>query len=689
MRKKLFGLLLAGAWLLIMGSLLVPRVNAGFVANNLIDDSTFNDAYAVDAGQINTFLNTFPSSCISTNSGFEAKVPSGYSSAGGFTFGNFGSAGQVIATAAQAYGINPKVLLVTLEKEQSLVTGRNNFNGYCNNGDEHKYAAAMGYGCPDSGGTYSYTGVSLYRRNGVERTSTGTTCVNSAAKAGFSQQIIRAAWLLKFDQQHAIGNYNWAIIKPGWDNSDDLNSCYSGPMTQGYYRRGTCDTQPIFFDGYTTIDSTSVHMDTGATAALYHYTPHFNGNQNFVSLYESWFGPTTGEGYVLATSYLDNGDPRQWVVYRGQRRLVNDTDTLKAWGLDKVTLLQWTGTYLGSFPTADQPLTRLFRPSGSLDVYFVDGGNCYRVTSGNMLSAWNFNPASIMNIPVYLGRVPTNSGNLTFSIRNAANNGIYLVDGGSLRLFADNNILAKWEGSSGIGHQTISNTYLSMMGSAPAINGVKYRHGLNYYLASQGQVFVTTDQNIADEWGIKNAPALNVDLSVEYRPFYMMTRFARSAYPNDTRLFAIENGTLYHLSPEHAANLGLSANTAVMAIVPEDITANITPWSWILVQDASGKKYVIDGGTKRSFHPDGQVQNSWTANNTIPTPPVFTNGFLNLLPNNGNIEREIKGSGLPQYVVEGLTKRWVQNPSTSALYAPLQQVSDSLINVLPNGSNIP
>ena len=34
-------------------------------------------------------------------------------------------------------------------------------------------------------------------------------------------------------------------------------------------------------------------MDTGATAALYWYTPHFNGNQNFYNIFTNWFGPTT------------------------------------------------------------------------------------------------------------------------------------------------------------------------------------------------------------------------------------------------------------------------------------------------------------------------------------------------------------------------------------------------------------
>jgi hypothetical protein len=288
---------------------------AAFNPNHIIDDSVFSNSSTMSAAQINSFLNGFPNSCISPNSGFEAHVPNGYSPTGGYTYGNFGTAGEVIAASAQVYNINPQVLLVTLQKEQSLVAGG---AGYCNNGDEHKYAAAVGYGCPDGGTVYNWTGVSLYRRNGVEHTNTGNTCVNSASKAGFSQQVVRAAWLLKFGQQRSLGNVGWAVIVGSWNNSDDPQTCYGGPMTQG--NRQVCPSgATTYYDGYTTIDSQAVHMDSGATAALYWYTPHFHGNQNFSDLFVSWFGSLYGSPYyatpVAQAAYpaLDPG--QQKTVY--------------------------------------------------------------------------------------------------------------------------------------------------------------------------------------------------------------------------------------------------------------------------------------------------------------------------------------------------------------------------------------
>jgi len=287
---------------------------ATFNRNRIIDDGVFDNVNSMSATQIDSFLNGFSGSCISSNSGFRAIDPTGYNPSQGYLYGGYVTAGQVIYSSAQAYNINPQALLTTLEKEQSLVTGRNNFAGYCNNGDQHKYASAVGYGCPDSGTTHSYTGLNLYQRNGVTVGSTGTTCVNTSIKAGFSQQVIRAAWLLKFGEQRSKGNVGWAVIKGSWDNSDDPQTCYGGPMTQGTFAR--CPSGgATYYDGYTTIDGAAVHMDSGATAALYWYTPHFSGNQNFFNLFTAWFGSTLTPSYnwqlTQQYAYTDNSKTTQ------------------------------------------------------------------------------------------------------------------------------------------------------------------------------------------------------------------------------------------------------------------------------------------------------------------------------------------------------------------------------------------
>lgn len=262
------------------------QVFAAFDKDRIIDDAVFNSVNTMSAASIDTFLNNF-NSCISSNSGFRAIDPVGYSPSTGYQYGGNVTAGTVIAHAAQAYDLNPQVLLVTLQKEQSLITttpGSSNCN-------TRTISKAVGYACTDNYSPHSYSGLNLYSRNGVTYTSVDTTCVESASKAGFTQQIIRAAWLLKFSQQRSLGNISWAIVRGSWDNSDDLQSCYSGPVTQGW--RQVCPSGPTtYYDGYTTIDGTAVHPESGATVALYRYTPHFAGNKNFVTIWTNWFGGT-------------------------------------------------------------------------------------------------------------------------------------------------------------------------------------------------------------------------------------------------------------------------------------------------------------------------------------------------------------------------------------------------------------
>jgi uncharacterized protein YxeA len=300
MKKKIFAIALVAAVAAVAPFLHMYLTSAAFNPNRVMDDGVFNNTGTMSAGDIDAFLNA-RNSCISPQSGFRAVDPIGYSPGGGYQYGGNETAGTVILHAAQAYDLNPQVLIATLQKEQSLITSTS-----CST---NTIAKAMGYACPDSGGSYSYSGINLYTRNGTTYTSVSGICVNSAAKAGFTQQVIRAAWLLKFAQQRSLGNINWAIVRGNWDNSDDRQSCYSGPVTEGY--RQVCPSGPTnYYDGLRTIDGQSVHMDTGATAALYWYTPHFHGNQNFVSIFESWFGGTQSPDYswqvTNQTVYGDN-----------------------------------------------------------------------------------------------------------------------------------------------------------------------------------------------------------------------------------------------------------------------------------------------------------------------------------------------------------------------------------------------
>jgi hypothetical protein len=425
---------------------------ADFNSSDIIDDYTYNDTGTMNASQINSFLNDFSSSCISPNNGFQAPDPTGYSPSGGFTYGGNTSAGQVIYDAAQTYGLNPQVLITTLEKEQSLVTG----NAGCS---ILRYTGAAGYGCPDGGNQYSYSGVDLYSIHGSEVTSVNGTCVNSAAKAGFSEQIIHAAWLLAYSEQRSQGNVTWDVQltnspEPGdvWNNSDDPESCYSGPMTEGTFQ--VCPGgSSVFYDGYTTIDGTSTYMSDGATAALYDYTPHFSGNENFDDIFQEWFGPTTGQGFELAISDTCTSACPQYVVYDNMKQYVPSSQILDAWGLENVTLTTMPAAQLNALPSGSY-LGRVMMLAGSLTVYFVDGGHRYEIPYPSTYSAWNFASIPKSYVSAALFNLPSYAGNLGYDVQAPNSSTIYMLDGADpnngqtiLRPFANQTVFDAWEGS--------------------------------------------------------------------------------------------------------------------------------------------------------------------------------------------------------------------------------------------------
>jgi hypothetical protein len=373
--KKAYAVIL---FLTVLGCVFVSQQHtvsaATFNNGDIMDDTVFDNNNSMSAAQINNFLDNFPSSCISPNSGFQAIDPTGYSPSAGFSYGNFTTAGQVLYDAAQAYNINPQVLLVTLQKEQGLVSGG---SSTCNASNQNQYAAAVGYACPDSGTAHSYSNVNLYERNGVMVTTTSSTCVNSAADVGFTQQVIRAAWLFKFGEQRSQGNISWAEIHGSWNNSDDPQSCYGGPMTQGTFQ--ICPGGPAtYYDGYDTIDGTSVYLQNGATAAFYWYTPHFSGNQNFFNTFTAWFGSTSYPEPLGSLLAVDNQTGQIYFI-----SLTNNTyyaipswSTLVAYNLNGYPIIPMDDSAIMGYANGGI-LRTLVWDSTTQSLFLVDHGQKY------------------------------------------------------------------------------------------------------------------------------------------------------------------------------------------------------------------------------------------------------------------------------------------------------------------------
>jgi hypothetical protein len=226
---------------------------AQYVENNLVDDGYFLDAASMGQGEIQSFLTARGGYIGNTNNTF-------WSDRDGAAV----TSTRIIYEASQDYGISAKVIMATMQKEQSLVTAKNPTASQVN--------FAMGYGCPDS-------------------TGCGTSYV------GLYKQVDNATWQLRYNFERARGNNNW------WR----VSSSYACGSASRFYSTGLYMGRYVtFYDGAGT-GYKAFTLNNAATASMYCYTPHaypgsasqyYSGSYNFVSAYEMWFGSTQPSAVV-------------------------------------------------------------------------------------------------------------------------------------------------------------------------------------------------------------------------------------------------------------------------------------------------------------------------------------------------------------------------------------------------------
>jgi uncharacterized protein with LGFP repeats len=242
-----------------------------FTAGNIISDAVFYDYLSMGAGDVQAFLDAKGNRCTggamclknyteTTNSrAADAQCP------GGFTGRTGETAATIIWKVGVACHINPRVLLVTLQKENGLVTATSP--------SSTSYRTAMGYGCPD-------------------------TAACDTQYYGFFNQLYSAA--------RQFQNYRLTPTKyskrAGMDN------------TIAWHPNGACGTSTFY-------------LFNQATAGLYNYTPYrpnqaaldagystgdscsSYGNRNFWNYFTDWFGSTQSPGgeAILAAAAASGG----------------------------------------------------------------------------------------------------------------------------------------------------------------------------------------------------------------------------------------------------------------------------------------------------------------------------------------------------------------------------------------------
>lgn len=253
-------------------------VEKGFDPNQLISDSAFKNKNSMSAADIQKFLESKDSILANTSSSFLAQLrePVGNSSlASVIEDTNLKStprtAAQLIYDAAQQSGINPQVILVKLQKEQSLITGHQGSDAVRL---QRALDFALGFGCPDTQPCGE-----LYR--GFYFQIFGNVDSENNRYLGAARSLMRS------------------FTTPG-----GRGPFYNGGVAQV----GDTIVLSNTLGGYEGVQANqTVVLENAATAALYRYTPHvFNGNYNFWRYMKDWFG--TGARDTAGSSGLSEGD---------------------------------------------------------------------------------------------------------------------------------------------------------------------------------------------------------------------------------------------------------------------------------------------------------------------------------------------------------------------------------------------
>lgn len=373
-------------------------------AGNIISDANFYDGDAMTTNEIAAFLDgkitsttglaacakvaTTSTPCLKDYTGTiraRASADNGCTSIAAKTNQ---SAASIIAIVAKACGISPKVILVTLQKEQGLVAS----TGPTKWGYDH----AMGWGCPD--------------------TAACETTYN-----GLFNQVYKGSWQFKQYRYNYL-NFN--------------------------FRKGM--TAKIQYSPSSGCGSKSVTIDNWATAALYIYTPYTPnkaalanypgtascgayGNRNFWAYYNSWFGSSVVGGYIIrksgtSTDYLVVDDTR-WKMGASNTALLAAYAPYGPRGAV-------SSSYLASFSDAGTLGRIIENPSGYN--FLVDGGKRYKVGTCDVVTDYGFGCATVPEFSWdQIGLLPAQSATLSPYIRLSGTSLSYVLQDGVKREFVD------------------------------------------------------------------------------------------------------------------------------------------------------------------------------------------------------------------------------------------------------------
>lgn len=320
-----------------------------FRAGNIISDATFYDSSTMSAAQIQSFLQSKVPVCQAGYTCLKDWTDTSRTVGADAMCGAYAGvanerASQIIYKVAQACGINPRVLLVTLQKEQGLVTHTWP--------SDWRYTIAMGQGCPD-------------------------TAACDTRYYGFFNQVFGAAWQMKrySNPPGTSAYFTWYAPGKTWNVRFSPNS--------------SCGSSPVY-------------IENQATANLYYYTPYqpnaaslragygegdgcsTYGNRNFFNYFTDWFGSTQSAGVTLARTA---SNPSVFLLAGSNRWNVPDgedyAELARAFGQAAVV----TDSFLAAFAVRGSTGAVLHNASTGV-MSLVQGGILHPIPTCEIAAMW-------------------------------------------------------------------------------------------------------------------------------------------------------------------------------------------------------------------------------------------------------------------------------------------------------------
>ncbi|TQJ32737.1 hypothetical protein [Microbacterium sp. SLBN-146] len=665
-----------------------------FRPGNIISDEVFYNSGTMSEAQIQTFLQSKVPSC---QSGYTClkdwydttRATNADAMCAAYPGGGRERASTIIYRVAQACGINPQAILVTLQKEQGLVTHTWPSTS--------RYTIAMGQGCPD-------------------------TAACDTRYYGFFNQVYGAAWQLK-----RYGN---------------------PPGTSQYFTwYAPGKTWNVRFHPNAACGSTPVYIQNKATAALYYYTPYqpnaaalaagyaaandpcsSYGNRNFYNYFTDWFGSVQGEMLQLLQV---SGTSERYIVSMGGRWKLATAEIAAQFQWISA-LREVTRAQLDAFQDRGNAARAVRTDSGA--VYLLDSGARLRARDVNQVAdfGWDYGALPLASD----GQVARYRDGGWLERTVSADGQSYLIQGGSKRQVVDLGILPRF-GIPALS-SSISPTMLSGYATAAPVVGVgvyrgssadfRLRTDAGTYLlpAAAGDTALArgasrlTDESLAFLRASENMP---VRMTSSGRSFVMSEdgwiEVAVSDYPASLGFASLPAGAASglasagrvsgpHFIRERSSDQAyLVSGGTVQAVSSADQawitrTYGVGSRVWIvldgvigeattpegLVRSTSGDAYLLDGARAYRMRDCAQVA-AWGGN--CASLPLVANAKINGYANVGTLRDLVRTPAGTTWLPQNGVMRQVLDPAILAVYgissAP-SAVSAATADKLPVGEPV-